>query len=113
MKKILVIIIIASFMYGKDFYNPNGRPGLLTLGIGTQNLGDLRLVEFKLPLANFLTISAELVGDLRNGIEIAGSHNGAISDENYYEWMTIRNQDKLVPNVKLQFHLPLYKIWSN
>ena len=90
----------------------------------------------KLPVANFLTISADLVGDLQSGILLYSHQNYASInhyDLNYvsgvgyvfdsysndalinfdnYESITIRNQNKLVPNVKFEFHIPLYKIWS-
>ena len=52
MKKIILIsLVLFAGLNAKDFQNPNGKPGLLTMSLGTNE------IEFTLPVNKWLTIN--------------------------------------------------------
>jgi len=114
MKKVMLLLLFTALIFSKEYFNPNGRPGHITVGVGFLFLENQH-INVIVPLNNYMTFKFRwqnwnahkeyyLVNNFSDGhlsyVEIKEQMTGCYDCGEY------------MPGMEMELHLPLYKLWE-
>ena len=105
-KSILIcisILFLTTNLYGTDwdFENPDGKPFLLTFYLNQIGDGDDVNMGLTLPISKWFTMKGDI--NQFDDFKLVENESGDFQ---------LKKTDEIIYTTRLEFHIPLYKLWE-